>query len=275
MGALGRRARAAAAVGGRHVPGRVARRAAAPFPAACSIRPARQLSDAQGHAVAVSGRGEQSAPPARVECAELPGRRRRVRGWAGPWGSDVRWWDPPARRRCARWQVVVDCGADGGDVACVGRSSKPAGPVSRPSTTDATNVPDHVNESKRSSRRRAGGVFGVLALTAIPFYLVLGRKEWFFLDESETSSPPAPRGNLGDLLASARSTTGRRCRSWRARAVDGVRPAVVSAVRLPAARGTSAVAALLRAVMRRAGVGAMISRPRSPACCRARCAYAS
>ena len=44
-----------------------------------------------------------------------------VRGWAGPWASDVRWWDPPARRRCARWQVVVDCGAGAGEVACVVR----------------------------------------------------------------------------------------------------------------------------------------------------------
>jgi hypothetical protein len=31
----------------------------------------------------------------------------------------VRWWDPPARRRCARWQIVVDCGTGAGDVACI------------------------------------------------------------------------------------------------------------------------------------------------------------
>jgi hypothetical protein len=31
----------------------------------------------------------------------------------------VRWWDPLAHHRCARWQVVVDCGTAGGDVACV------------------------------------------------------------------------------------------------------------------------------------------------------------
>jgi hypothetical protein len=31
----------------------------------------------------------------------------------------VRWWDPIARRRCARWQVIVDCGPAGGDVACI------------------------------------------------------------------------------------------------------------------------------------------------------------
>jgi protein ImuB len=91
----------------------------APFPARVLDPPApAQLSDAHGHTVEVSGRGEQSAAPARLECALLPGGGGTVRGWAGPWASDVRWWDPLARRRCARWQVVVDCGA-GGDVACV------------------------------------------------------------------------------------------------------------------------------------------------------------
>jgi protein ImuB len=90
-----------------------------PFPARVLDPPApAQLSDAHGRAVEVSGRGEQSAAPARLECAVLPGGGGVVRGWAGPWGSDVRWWDPLARRRCARWQVVVDCGT-GGDVACV------------------------------------------------------------------------------------------------------------------------------------------------------------
>jgi protein ImuB len=90
-----------------------------PFPARVLDPPApAQLSDAHGRAVVVSGRGEQSAPPARVECALLPGGGGPVRGWAGPWASDVRWWDPLARRRCARWQVVVDC-ADAGEVACI------------------------------------------------------------------------------------------------------------------------------------------------------------
>jgi protein ImuB len=91
-----------------------------PFPARVLDPPASaQLSDEQGNAVAVSGRGEQSAAPARVQCAVLPGGGGPVRGWAGPWASDVRWWDPPARRRCARWQIVVDCGTGAGDVACI------------------------------------------------------------------------------------------------------------------------------------------------------------
>jgi len=92
----------------------------APFPARVLDPPApAQLSDEHGNAVVVTGRGEQSGDPARLECAVLPGGGGAVRGWAGPWASDVRWWDPLARRRGARWQVVVDCGAAGGDVACV------------------------------------------------------------------------------------------------------------------------------------------------------------
>jgi protein ImuB len=91
-----------------------------PFPARIFDPPApARLHDEHGLAVVVSGRGEQSAAPARVECAKLPGGGGVVLGWAGPWASDVRWWDPLARRRCARWQVVVDCGDDAGDVACV------------------------------------------------------------------------------------------------------------------------------------------------------------
>jgi protein ImuB len=91
-----------------------------PFPARVLDPPApAQLSDAHGRAVEVSGRGEQSDAPARLVCASLPGGGGAVCGWAGPWASDVRWWDPIARRRCARWQVIVDCGPAGGDVACI------------------------------------------------------------------------------------------------------------------------------------------------------------
>ena len=30
-----------------------------------------------------------------------------VTGWAGPWAHDVRWWDPDAHERCARYQLLV------------------------------------------------------------------------------------------------------------------------------------------------------------------------
>jgi hypothetical protein len=36
-----------------------------------------------------------------------------VTGWAGPWAHDMRWWDPHARKRCVRYQLLV------GDVACI------------------------------------------------------------------------------------------------------------------------------------------------------------
>ncbi len=92
----------------------------APFPARVLDPPApAQLHDEHGRAVVVTGRGEQSAAPARIACALLPGGGGDVQGWAGPWPSDARWWDPSARQRCARWQILVDCGADAGAVACI------------------------------------------------------------------------------------------------------------------------------------------------------------
>ena len=84
-----------------------------PFPARVFDPPApAQLSDEHGRAVVVSGRGEQSAAPARVECRCC--RVAAAACGAGPvrgpptCGGGTR----PPRRRCARWQVVVDCGAD-------------------------------------------------------------------------------------------------------------------------------------------------------------------
>jgi hypothetical protein len=69
-------------------------------------RPARLLDD-HGAAVRVTGRGEASSPPAQLWCDALPGGGGPVVAWAGPWAHDVRWWDPTARSRRARWQVVV------------------------------------------------------------------------------------------------------------------------------------------------------------------------
>jgi protein ImuB len=85
-----------------------------PFPARVFDPPVpADLVDARGIAITVSGRGEQVGAPARVRCRALPAGGGTVQAWAGPWAHDVRWWDPRARRRCARWQLVVD------DVACV------------------------------------------------------------------------------------------------------------------------------------------------------------
>ena len=49
----------------------------------------------------------------------LPGGGGAVQAWAGPWAHDLRWWDPPARRRRVLWHVVVDGGAEAGTVACL------------------------------------------------------------------------------------------------------------------------------------------------------------
>jgi protein ImuB len=83
---------------------------AIPPPApAIVFKPARpaELLDAGGQPVTVSGRGEASAPPQRLNSAALPRGGGQVEAWAGPWLQDLRWWDPAARRRRALWQVVA------------------------------------------------------------------------------------------------------------------------------------------------------------------------
>jgi protein ImuB len=85
-----------------------------PYPARVFTPPLpATLLDRSGAPVVVSGRGDHSAAPARLECRMLPAGGGAVRSWAGPWAHDLRWWDPPARRRRALWHVVVD------SVACL------------------------------------------------------------------------------------------------------------------------------------------------------------
>jgi protein ImuB len=71
--------------------------------------------DGEGLAVTVDARGGLSGAPARlaVTAPERPPGEwwwSGVAGWAGPWPVDERWWDPPARRRRARFQVVTAAG---------------------------------------------------------------------------------------------------------------------------------------------------------------------
>ena len=80
--------------------------------------PPAELLDAAGEVVTVSGRGDASAPPARLRCAALPGRGGEIAAWAGPWAHDARWWDRRARTRRAYWQVLV-AAPDGERVACL------------------------------------------------------------------------------------------------------------------------------------------------------------
>jgi protein ImuB len=83
---------------------------AVPPPApAIVFRPPRpaELLDADGRPVTVSGRGEVSAAPERLSSPVLPRGGGPVEAWTGPWLSDLRWWDQPARRRRALWQIVA------------------------------------------------------------------------------------------------------------------------------------------------------------------------
>ncbi|MFC4602641.1 DNA polymerase Y family protein [Rhodococcus kronopolitis] len=79
-----------------------------PEPAPSAVlagRPAVTLEDAAGVAVWVTERGSFSSDPALLRW----GRRSwRLRGRAGPWLLDERWWDPAQSRRSARAQVLLD-----------------------------------------------------------------------------------------------------------------------------------------------------------------------
>ena len=77
-------------------------------PAVVPVTPvAVELVDGDGRPVAVTGRGEISAPP--VELVAGDGRRR-VTAWAGPWPVEQRWWSPERSRRLARLQIVTEDG---------------------------------------------------------------------------------------------------------------------------------------------------------------------
>jgi hypothetical protein len=65
-----------------------------------------EVVDADGRAVAVSGRGLLGAPIDRLSVDEGPWQA--VTGWAGPWPVTERWW--AVRRRTARLQVVTEDG---------------------------------------------------------------------------------------------------------------------------------------------------------------------
>ncbi|MFP5377031.1 MAG: DNA polymerase Y family protein [Acidimicrobiia bacterium] len=99
-------ARQPARPGDRPWPGRLP----PPSPAVVFSPPlAAEVVNATGAAVGVTGRGAVTAEPARVS---VDGARwAGVTGWAGPWPVDERWWDPAARRRRARFQVVAGEGA--------------------------------------------------------------------------------------------------------------------------------------------------------------------
>ena len=94
-------------------------RLGAPAPAEVLAEPEPLVVlDADGEPVGVSGRAHLSAPPAVLRRAD--GRTSAITAWAGPWPLDERWWDLRARRRQARFQLVLDdgtahlCAVEGG-----------------------------------------------------------------------------------------------------------------------------------------------------------------
>lgn len=76
----------------------------APSPLELYDRAEIEVHDESDRTVMVSGRGELSAPPARVRRPRS--EWRVVVAWAGPWLLDERWWDPERARRRARFQLV-------------------------------------------------------------------------------------------------------------------------------------------------------------------------
>ncbi len=80
----------------------------APSPARVLSTPcAVELLDADGSAVAVSGRGRVSSAP---HLLVVDGRSCEVVAWAGPWPVYERWWDDERRCRQARFQLLTDDG---------------------------------------------------------------------------------------------------------------------------------------------------------------------
>ncbi len=67
-----------------------------------------EVTDDAGNAVTVTGRCVVSAAPAWLAAEGEP--PLRVTGWAGPWPLSERWWDPPAARRRARFQLLTGDG---------------------------------------------------------------------------------------------------------------------------------------------------------------------
>ena len=92
----------------------------APSPAVVLAQPEPvEITDRDGAPVSVGGRGEASTPP--QQFTDSTGHSRTVIAWAGPWPLDERWWRPSARRRQARFQLVLD---DGSAHLCVLESGR-------------------------------------------------------------------------------------------------------------------------------------------------------
>ena len=88
-------------------PGRIP----APAPATVFPQPCpAAVTDSAGQLVAVTGRAQVSASPARLSLAGNP-LPLAVTAWAGPWPVAERWWDPRRAHRKARFQLLAEDGS--------------------------------------------------------------------------------------------------------------------------------------------------------------------
>jgi protein ImuB len=79
----------------------------APSPSVVLARPVGAVMvDEAGAEIGVTARYELTGKPCQITVNG--GRPRPVRGWAGPWPADERWWDPEPARSAARMQVLAD-----------------------------------------------------------------------------------------------------------------------------------------------------------------------
>ena len=80
----------------------------APSPSVVAGEPVSvEVLDTAGSVVAVDARGMLSDPPAVVV---IDGVAIPVASWAGPWPVDEQWWEHAARRRRARFQILLASG---------------------------------------------------------------------------------------------------------------------------------------------------------------------
>lgn len=63
--------------------------------------------DTEGAVASITERGTLTAP---LSALSIGGTVRLLRGWAGPWKIDVRWWDARTHQRVHRFQAVDDRG---------------------------------------------------------------------------------------------------------------------------------------------------------------------
>jgi protein ImuB len=79
----------------------------APFPATVFPYPCQvSVVTSAGEQVGIDARGALSGVPVEFSPTNSPRDSRQLRGWAGPWPVDERWWDAAHTRRASRFQML-------------------------------------------------------------------------------------------------------------------------------------------------------------------------